>query len=140
MDNERRGTAALSETPGTPVTSPAGQEAVHTAWRRVVRRRSFLQAGLGVGLASAAAVPVSVLSAPTVQAAATATKSTRLSKSDVAILRFLAAVEIIESHLWVQYNELGGANGVMGHPVFGTDAAYVAALSNLHGDMPQYIP
>ena len=39
----------------------------------------------------------------------------------------------------VQYNELGGANGVVGHPVFGTDAAYVAALSNLDGDMPQYI-
>jgi len=32
----------------------------------------------------------------------------KLTKGDVAILRFLAAAEIIESDLWVQYNELGG--------------------------------
>ena len=31
-----------------------------------------------------------------------------LTKGDIAILRFLAAVEIIESDLWQQYNELGG--------------------------------
>ena len=55
----------------------------------------------------------------------------KLSQGDVAILRFLAAVELIESDLWVQYNELGGANG--GNP------AYIAALRNLDGDMPQYI-
>ena len=34
--------------------------------------------------------------------------SGRLPKGDAAILRFLAAAEIIESDLWVQYNELGG--------------------------------
>jgi hypothetical protein len=50
---------------------------------------------------------------------------------DVAILRFLAAAELIESDLWTQYNERGGVNG--GNP------AYMAALSNLDGDMPQYI-
>ena len=134
MQNDGRTSSGPSQTAFPPVK---GTE-VDTAWRRVVRRRSFLQAGLGVGLASAA-VPVSVLSASTVQAAAKANKSSRLSKGDVAILRFLAAIELIESDLWVQYNELGGANGVVGHPVFGTDAAYVAALSNLDGDMPQYI-
>jgi hypothetical protein len=43
----------------------------------------------------------------------------------------LTAVELIETDLWQQYNEIGGVNG--GNP------AYMAALSNLDGDMPQYI-
>jgi len=34
------------------------------------------------------------------------------------------------SDLWQQYNELGGANG--------GNKAYIAALSNLDGDMSQY--
>jgi Ferritin-like domain len=46
-------------------------------------------------------------------------------------LRFAAAAELIEADLWQQYNELGGVQG--GNP------AYIAALSNLDGDMPQYI-
>jgi hypothetical protein len=54
-----------------------------------------------------------------------------VTEGDVAILRFLAAVELIETDLWQQYNELGGVAG--GNP------AYMAALSNLDGDMPQYI-
>jgi hypothetical protein len=32
----------------------------------------------------------------------------RLNPGDVAILRFLAAVELIESDFWQQYAELGG--------------------------------
>jgi hypothetical protein len=60
------------------------------------------------------------------------TSSTRtLSKGDAALLRFAAAAELIEADLWQQYNELGGVQG--GNP------AYIAALSNLDGDMPQYI-
>jgi hypothetical protein len=54
-----------------------------------------------------------------------------ITKGDVAILSFLAAAEIIETDLWEQYNELGGAAG--GNP------SYIAALENLDGDMPQYI-
>jgi len=55
----------------------------------------------------------------------------RLPKGDVAILRFLAAAELIESDFWQQYNELGGVNG--------GNAAYKLALQNLDSDMPQYI-
>jgi Ferritin-like domain len=54
-----------------------------------------------------------------------------LAKGDADLLRFAAWAEIVESDLWTQYNELGGANG--GNP------AYIAALQNLDGDMPQYI-
>jgi hypothetical protein len=99
------------------------EDDVQAQWRRVVGRRSFLK---GVGLAGAAAIPGSALFAG--QAFA---QSGAITNGDVAILRFLAAAELIESDLWSQYAELGGVNG--GNP------AYVAALSNLDGDMPQYI-
>jgi Ferritin-like domain len=92
-------------------------------WRRVVGRRSFLK---GLGVAGAAALPGSALLADNAFAA-----GGPLSHGDVAILRLLAAIELIESDLWQQYNELGGANG--------GNAAYIAALENLDSDMPQYI-
>jgi ferritin-like protein len=61
-----------------------------------------------------------------------------LTRGDAAILRFLAAAEIIETDLWQQYNELGGIQdsevpGGSGSP------PYVAALENLDEDMSQYI-
>ena len=103
---------------------PASPDAdVDALWQRVVGRRSFLK---GVGLAGAAALPGSAL----FTSEATA-RSSSITDGDIAILRFLAAAELIESDLWVQYNELGGVNG--GNP------AYMAALENLDGDMPQYI-
>jgi hypothetical protein len=71
-----------------------------------------------------ATLPAGVLLAGQAQAAT-------LSRGDAAILRFLAAAEIIESDLWQQYNELGGVNG--------GNRAYILALQNLDGDMPQYI-
>jgi hypothetical protein len=107
---------------GAPSTASADDE-LQANWRRVVGRRSFLR---GVGVAAAAAVPGSALFANSALASAG-----RLSQGDVAILRLLAAIELIESDLWQQYNELGGVKG--------GNAAYMAALSNLDGDMPQYI-
>src|SRR5690349_4182302 len=95
---------------------------IEGVWRRVVRRRAFLG---GLGLAGAVG-PAAALLASDASAASTA-----ITRGDVAILRFLAAAEIIESDLWQQYNELGGVNG--GNP------SYIAALQNLDGDMPQYV-
>ena len=54
-----------------------------------------------------------------------------LNRGDVAILQFLAAAEIIETDLWLQYNELGGVNAAT--------TGYTAALEILDGDQPQYI-
>jgi Ferritin-like domain len=102
--------------------APVEQD-LEARWRSVVGRRSFLK---GVGVAAGAAVPAGALFASEATA-----RSGALTKGDVAILRFLAAAELIESDLWEQYNELGGVNG--GNP------AYMAALSNLDSDMPQYI-
>jgi hypothetical protein len=91
--------------------------------QRFVGRRSFLK---GAGVAAAAAVPGSVLLSSEAFA-----KSGAITKGDAAILRFLAAAELIETDLWEQYAELGGVNG--GNP------AYMAALGNIDSDMPTYI-
>src|SRR4051812_18156865 len=61
-----------------------------------------------------------------------------LTKGDAAILRFLAAAEIIETDLWQQYNELAGIQdgevpGGTGNP------AYHDAVAVLDEDMDQYI-
>jgi hypothetical protein len=65
-------------------------------------------------------------------------KSGQLTPGDAAILRFLAAAEILETDLWTQYNELGGIQDseVPG----GTgNMPYTQALSKLDSDMSQYI-
>jgi len=64
-----------------------------------------------------------------------------LNAGDIAILRFLAAAELIESDLWTQYAELGGIGT---NPPIEVDPNqtlnnYQVALSNLDPDGPQYI-
>jgi hypothetical protein len=64
-----------------------------------------------------------------------------LTQGDAAILRFLAAAELIESDLWAQYAELGGIGN---NPPIELDPTetlnpYQMALSNLDPDGPQYI-
>lgn len=98
---------------------------VQAQWHKVIQRRSFLKS---VGIATAM-LPAGGLLATGVKAAGSSAQ--RLNSGDAAILRFLAAAEIIEVDLWQQYNELGGVDG--------GNAAYVAALQNLDGDMQQYI-
>ena len=96
----------------------------------VVRRRSFLK---GLGMAGATLLPASALLMTKGKARADE-RQNKLTKGDVAILRLLAAAEIIETDLWQQYNELGGigATGSISQP-------YITDLQVLDGDMPQYI-
>jgi hypothetical protein len=112
----------MSTTDRTPADPPTSGE-LQSHWNRVVGRRSFL---MGVGAAGATAFTGGALGT-----AAAFAGSGRISRGDAAILRFLAAAEILETDLWEQYSELGGVNG--GNP------AYKAALENLDEDMPQYI-
>jgi hypothetical protein len=93
-----------------------------------VQRRSFLK---GLGVAGVA------LSAGSLLAEASQSKEI-ITIGDVAILRFLAAAEILETDLWQQYNELAGIRdselpGGSGNP------AYQNAILQLDGDMNQYI-
>jgi hypothetical protein len=97
-------------------------------------RRSFLRKGLVVG--GAGTIGAGLL-AGGLPAFAEASRG-GLTKGDVAILRLLSAIEIIETDLWQQYNELGGIQdsevpGGSGSP------GYIAALQVLDGDMDQYI-
>ena len=106
--------------------------------RKAVNRRSFLKNGLAA--ASAGAVSAAVLSHG-VSAFAEQhreERSGRLTPGDAAILRFLAAAEILETDLWQQYNELGGIqdNEVPGGS---GNSVYTEALAQLDEDMPQYI-
>ena len=99
-------------------------------------RRGFLRTGAIAGTALVAGA-----SAMAQQVAAETDASNRpLTKGDIAILRLLAAVELIESDLWLQYAELGGVQDseLPGLPT-GGNANYTAALNNLDADMSQYI-
>jgi len=98
-------------------------------------RRSFLRKGLAVGAGTVVAGlwPKGV---PTF--AAEGKVSGRLRRGDAAILRFLAAAEILESDLWQQYNELGGIQDSE-VPGGSGSKAYTAALAVLDEDMDQYI-
>src|SRR5260370_2950024 len=62
-----------------------------------------------------------------------------ITRGDAAILRFLAAAEIIETDLWIQYNELGGVQDNEVPGMTGGSASYTAALNKLDQDMSQYI-
>src|SRR3984957_5688361 len=103
---------------------------------RPVDRRSFMKSGLLAG--GAAAVGAGLLSNGT---SARAEDRGRLNPGDAAILRFLAAAELIEADLWTQYAELGGIgnNPPVEVAPNQTMNAYQMALSNLDSDGPQYI-
>jgi hypothetical protein len=118
---------SLSEVQSSKQNHSSTEEDVQRHWQGVVKRRSFLK---GLGIASAT-MSAAVLMGGELNAQDSNRKTGKLSKGDAALLRFAAAVELIEADLWQQYNELGGVHG--GNP------AYIAALSNLDGDMPQYI-
>jgi hypothetical protein len=106
---------------------------------RPVDRRSFLKGGL---IAGGAAVGAGLLAnAPIARAQSKGQSSGSLNPGDIAILRFLAAAELIESDLWTQYAELGGIGT---NPPIEVDPGqtlntYQVALSNLDSDGPQYI-
>ena len=99
--------------------------------KNAANRRAFLRKSLVVG--GAGTLGVGLLATPVFAKA-----NSSLTKGDVAILRFLAAAELIESDLWQQYNELGG---IQDSEVPGGKATspYVKALAVLDGDMSQYI-
>jgi hypothetical protein len=91
------------------------------------RRRSFLK---GFGLAGAALSAGALL--PATGYAQQGNRRKKPSRGDVAILKLLAAAELIEADLWQQYAELGGVTT-------GTQNTYQLALQNLDSDGSQYI-
>ena|SRR5437899_2194405 len=95
-----------------------------------ISRRLFLGKSLALG---AGTIGVGLLGS-----ARAAEESLSLTSGDAALLRFPAALELIEADFWIQYNELGGIQdsevpGGTGNP------DYTEALAALDEDMDQYI-
>ena len=80
---------------------PRGELYPHHANRRTFLKHSLLAA-------STATVGAGLLARGAPVFGEEDEESGRLTAGGPAILRFLAAAEIIERDLWVQYNELGG--------------------------------
>jgi hypothetical protein len=105
---------------------------------RPASRRSFLKNSMVAGAVATAGAGILGRGLP---AFARETSNAEITKGDIAILRFLAAAEIIESDLWIQYAELGGIGKLPPIEVDPNEKLnpYQVALSNLDGDGPQYI-
>jgi hypothetical protein len=131
----------------TRSTADANRSSTDTASARRSNRRSFLKNTMIAGAATTAGAALLTKSVP----AFATDKSGSLSKGDAAILRFVAAAEIIESDIWLQYNELAGVQDgevsklasklIPGYPsqITGGNTAYTNAILQLDGDMNQYI-
>src|SRR6516165_8279725 len=109
-------------------------------------RRSFLKNGT---VAAGAATLGAGLLTDAVSAYAQDDTGLPVTRGDIAILRFLSALEQVESDLWIQYAELGGATNQGLSPIdlsqdgqkisTGLAPEYVQGLQVLDTDMPQYV-
>jgi hypothetical protein len=105
---------------------------------RTANRRAFLKNSMVAG--AVATVGAGILGSG-LPAFAQQTSNAAITKGDVSILQFLAAAELIESDLWIQYAELGGIGKLPPIEVDPNEKLnpYQVALSNLDSDGPQYI-
>jgi len=95
-----------------------------------ISRRFFLETSLALGAGTIGAGLF-----PNIR---TASARGGLTPGDAALLRFPAALELLEADFWIQYNELGGIQdaevpGGSGSPL------YTADIQMLDSDMAQYI-
>src|SRR5580700_2628260 len=100
-------------------------------------RRKFLRNGMLA--AGAATMGASLLTGGLSAFGRDRDDNSPVTKGDIAILRFLNALEQIEADLWIQYSELGGVQDNEVSGVNGGNSLYTAALTILDGDMAQYI-
>ena len=132
----------------TPSNSnPTTAEEVTFPEKKAFNRRSFLRNSVVAGAAVTAGSAI-LGNVPSVLAQET---HGHLTRGDAAILRWLAAAEIIESDLWLQYQELAGTQDdevsttasrqIPGYPASptGGSSPYTEALSQFDEDMAQYI-
>jgi len=94
-------------------------------------RRSFLRTG---ALAAGATVGAGLLATALPALGRERHEGGSLTRGDAAILQLLLAAEMIETDLWIQYRELGGVEAQNS-----VSLPYINAISQLDGDMPQYI-
>jgi hypothetical protein len=118
-----------SSKPTTSTQNGATTVVADEETKRGVSRKAFLATGVAAGV-GAGLGPLS--------GTAGAWFSEEITEGDEAILRFLAAAEILETDLWQQYNELGGIQDAE-VPGGSGSTPYTNALKELDEDMPQYI-
>jgi hypothetical protein len=105
---------------------------------RGASRRSFLKNSMVAGAVATVGAGILGNGLP---ALAQESSNAKLTQGDISILQFLAAAELIESDLWIQYAELGGIGKLPPIEVDPNEKLnpYQVALSNLDSDGPQYI-
>src|SRR4051795_9481093 len=99
--------------------------------KRFISRRSFLTKTIALG---AGTVGAGLLNSVRAEEAA----GSSLSPGDAALLRFPAALEILEADFWIQYNELGGIHDAE-VPSGRGNPAYIDALEVIEDEMRAYI-
>src|ERR1700719_3973992 len=107
-----------------------------TLIKKSANRRTFLKTGI---TAAGAATMGAGLLGGGLSAFGQDQDSGDITKGDIAILKFLNALEQIEADLWIQYSELGGTQDNEVSGANGGNPLYTAALTILDGDMPQYV-
>jgi len=107
-----------------------------SVFQNKTNRRSFLKSGT---VAGAATLGAGLLPARVSAFERDDDDRAPITRGDIAILKFLQALEQVEADLWIQYSELGGTQDNEVSGVNGGNPAYTAALTILDGDMPQYI-
>jgi hypothetical protein len=98
--------------------------------KRFISRRSFLSKTIALGAGTVGAGLLSSVRA--------AEAGSSLSPGDAALLRFPAALEILEADFWIQYNELGGIQDDE-VPGGSGNEAYADALEVIEDEMGDYI-
>ncbi len=98
--------------------------------RSSISRRSFLGTSLALGAGT--------LGAGLLTNIRTAEASGGLTPGDAALLRFPAALELLEADFWIQYNELGGIQDDE-VPGGSGNEAYTDALEVIEDEMQDYI-
>jgi hypothetical protein len=98
--------------------------------KRSISRRSFLGKTIALGAGTVGAGLLSSIR--------TAEASGSLSLGDAALLRFPAALELLEADFWIQYNELGGIQDDE-VPGGSGNEAYTDALEVIEDEMQDYI-
>src|SRR5258708_24169356 len=128
-------------------SKPTAEEDITSRTNKAFNRRSFLKNSVVAG----ATVTAGAAILENVPSALAEPGNGHLTRGDAAILRWLAAAEIIESDLSLQYTELAGTQDnevssiasqqIPGYPASptGGSSAYTNAVLQLDGDMDQYI-
>src|SRR4029077_2294514 len=98
--------------------------------KRFISRRSFLSKTIALGAGTVGAGLLGSVRG--------AEAGSSLSPGDAALLRFPAALEILEADFWIQYNELGGSPDDEVPGGHGNEA-YTEALEVIEDEMRDYI-